>query len=143
MAVQQLHALRQSMHVPLPCPLQVRALGGDAAVQRIPLGPIPHPEEGQRSGSSGQAGNAAAAAISGSGSGQQAVQQDGQHAPPPQQQAQRRQQPAQQRRPPLEALGDGVAAFDEIAVAAGALGRFPGSQVMPLIRQFVGLEAAA
>ena len=38
--------------------------------------------------------------------------------------------------------GDGVRRFSEIDAPAGALGRFPGSQVMPLIRQFVGLEAA-
>ena len=33
--------------------------------------------------------------------------------------------------------GDCVRDFDEVAVAQGALGRFPGSQVMPLIRSFL------
>lgn len=36
--------------------------------------------------------------------------------------------------------GDGVQRFSEIDAAAGALGRFPGSQAMPLIRQFIGLQ---
>ena len=48
-----------------------------------------------------------------------------------------------QRRRPAVVLGDGVSEFTEIAAAAGALGRFPGSQVMPLVRQFVGLEAVS
>ncbi len=34
-------------------------------------------------------------------------------------------------------LGDTVGSFDEVAAAHGALGRFPGSQVMPLIRDFI------
>ncbi len=33
--------------------------------------------------------------------------------------------------------GDSVREFDEVAAAQGALGRFPGSQVMPLIRSFL------
>lgn len=33
--------------------------------------------------------------------------------------------------------GDGVGRFDEVAAAQGALGRFPGSQVMPLLRSFL------
>ena len=55
------------------CPLQVRTLGGDAAVQAIPLGPIPHPEEEQQQGGGGgsQPGGAAflqpTAAAAGSG----------------------------------------------------------------------------
>lgn len=39
---------------------------------------------------------------------------------------------------PAAFRGDGVATFSEPAAAAGALGRFPGLQVMPLIRQFAG-----
>ncbi len=130
-------------------PVQVRTLGGDAAVQAIPLGPIPHPEEQrqqqqqqqQQGGSSSQAGGAIAAppsasvAAGSSGGGSEDAQADGQQQlPPPQQQA---------TQPQLEPLGDPVVAFDEISVAAGVLGRFPGSQVMPLIRQFIGLEMAA
>lgn len=33
-------------------------------------------------------------------------------------------------------FGDGVGRFDEVAAARGALGRFPGSEVMPFLRQF-------
>jgi hypothetical protein len=44
---------------------------------------------------------------------------------------------------PQVVLGDGVCSFDELSVARGGLGRFPGSQVMPLIKQFVGVEPAA
>ena len=38
--------------------------------------------------------------------------------------------------PGYRVFGDGVARFDEVAAARGALGRFPGSEVMPLLRQF-------
>lgn len=36
--------------------------------------------------------------------------------------------------------GDSVHKFSEVDAAGGDLGRFPGSQVMSLIRQFVGLQ---
>jgi len=39
---------------------------------------------------------------------------------------------------PQAVLGDSVAAFDELSAASGSLGRFPGSQVMPLLKQFAG-----
>ncbi|GAB4817188.1 hypothetical protein N2152v2_004234 [Parachlorella kessleri] len=42
--------------------------------------------------------------------------------------------------PALGLCGDGVQRFSEIDAAGGALGRFPGSQVMTLVKQFVGLE---
>ena len=122
---------------------QVRALGGDDAVRRIPLGPIPHPSEERAPASGGGSGAAAAAAAAAAGpaaeaanggAGQQQAQQRQQR-----QQGQQHQQQQWQRRGPAAVLGDGVAEFSEIAVAAGGLGRFPGSQVMPLIRQFVGL----
>jgi hypothetical protein len=148
-------------HEPVPFAIAhvrhvVQTLGGDAAVQAIPLGPIPHPEDQQQGGGSSgsQAGGAAfqqqgaAAAAGGSVGGSQNLQQDGrqQQAVVQQQSAQQpseQQQQQQQLRPQrLEPLGDRVATFDEISVAAGALGRFPGSQVMPLIRQFIGLEPA-
>lgn len=61
----------------------------------------------------------------------------------PQQAEGKQQQHEQQPRQPAVVLGDGVQEFSEIAVAAGALGRFPGSGIMPLIRQFVGLEAVS
>lgn len=126
------------------CPLQVRTLGGDAAVQAIPLGPIPHPEEEQQQGGGGgsQPGGAAflqpTAAAAGSGGSLQGTQTGGQQAAQQQTVRQDQQQHLQQ----LQPLGDRVVAFDEISVAAGALGRFPGSQVMPLVRQFVGVEPA-
>lgn len=109
--------------------VQVQALGGDAAVDSIALGPIPHPAEEGAGGEGAQAAAAVAAAIDG-------------------RQTQRQQQPiaarqGQERRRPAAVLGDGVAEFSEIAVAAGALGRFPGSGIMPLVRQFIGLEAVS
>jgi hypothetical protein len=41
---------------------------------------------------------------------------------------------------PQAVLWDGVAAFDEISAARGALGRFPGSEVMPLLKRFAAAE---
>ena len=40
--------------------------------------------------------------------------------------------------PSCRVFGDRVDRFDEVAAARGALGRFPGSEVMPLLRQFAG-----
>ncbi|KXZ52807.1 hypothetical protein GPECTOR_8g193 [Gonium pectorale] len=42
---------------------------------------------------------------------------------------------------PQAVRGDPVRAFDEVSVARGALGRFPGSQVMPLVKQLAGVAA--
>ena len=39
----------------------------------------------------------------------------------------------------VQPSGDDVTAFGEAAAASGCLGRFPGSQVMPLIQQFLGV----
>ncbi|KAI8467172.1 MAG: 2,3-bisphosphoglycerate-independent phosphoglycerate mutase-domain-containing protein [Monoraphidium minutum] len=36
---------------------------------------------------------------------------------------------------PQAVLGDGAAAFDEVSAARGGLGRFPGSEVMPLLKR--------
>ncbi len=45
--------------------------------------------------------------------------------------------PREAREAPRRAVaGDGVAAFDELAVAAGGLGRFCGAAVMPLLKAF-------
>lgn len=41
----------------------------------------------------------------------------------------------------ISTSGDAVASFDEISAAAGALGRFPGQQVMPLVKSFMSLGA--
>jgi 2,3-bisphosphoglycerate-independent phosphoglycerate mutase len=35
---------------------------------------------------------------------------------------------------PAGGTGDGVAVFDEVSAARGALGRFPASEFMPLVR---------
>lgn len=43
---------------------------------------------------------------------------------------------------PQVVAGDGVSSFSELAAARGSLGRFLGSQVMPLIKQFVGVDVA-
>ncbi|KAL4448400.1 hypothetical protein ABPG75_005619 [Micractinium tetrahymenae] len=151
-------------HEPVPFAIAhvrhvVEALGGNAAMERIPLGPIPHPGE-QPAGAAqqapaaagaaaGQAAVAAGAAQPAGGQQMQArqgdpSQQEGEQLHQ-QQQADHHQQQQQQQAatsPSGRWGGAGAAQFDEIAVAAGQLGRFPGSQVMPLIRQFVGLEAA-
>jgi hypothetical protein len=42
---------------------------------------------------------------------------------------------------PQVVMGDRVAAFDELS--AGGLGRFSGAQAMPLLKQFVGVDALA
>jgi hypothetical protein len=39
--------------------------------------------------------------------------------------------------------GDLVSAFGEAAAAYGALGRFPGSSVMGIVKQFTGVPAKA
>ena len=36
--------------------------------------------------------------------------------------------------------GDAVNSFGEAAAAAGFLGRFPGSAIMPLVQQFIGMN---
>lgn len=41
----------------------------------------------------------------------------------------------------ISTSGDAVTSFDEISAAAGALGRFPGQQVMPLVKGFMSLAA--
>ncbi|KAK9826634.1 hypothetical protein WJX74_007188 [Apatococcus lobatus] len=40
----------------------------------------------------------------------------------------------------ISTSGDAVAKFDEISAAGGSLGRFPGQQVMPLIKSFMSLR---
>lgn len=40
---------------------------------------------------------------------------------------------------PVSKHGDAVLSFGEAAAAEGFLGRFPGSEVMPLIQQFIGM----
>ncbi|MEW5299605.1 MAG: hypothetical protein WDW38_004353 [Sanguina aurantia] len=39
---------------------------------------------------------------------------------------------------PQAVLGDPVRSFDEVSAARGSLGRFPGSQIMPLVKHFIG-----
>lgn len=115
---------------------QVQSLGGTAAVERIPLGPIPHPEEEEGGPPAGNEGGQLAALTAVLALGRQQQQQrEGSQQQQPQQRREELRQPR-----PAAVLGDEVAVFNEIDAAAGALGRFPGSQVMPLIRQFTGLE---
>jgi 2,3-bisphosphoglycerate-independent phosphoglycerate mutase len=38
--------------------------------------------------------------------------------------------------------GDAVRSFDEVSAARGSLGRFPGSEVMTLIKQFAGVAVS-
>ena len=156
-------------HEPVPFAIAhlrhvVEAMGGDAAVQSIPLGGIPHPGEEGNGTAAGQAAEAAAGQAGGVEERQQQQQQQQQEGPPAaasqqyqqgpsaaafrQQQQQHggpppasQQQQDEQQQQPQARWPSAVASFDEIAVAAGPLGRFPGSQVMPLVRQFIGLEA--
>ena len=45
---------------------------------------------------------------------------------------------------PLKAVrGDAVRSFDELSAARGGLGRFPGSEVMTLLKQFAGVGRVA
>ena len=39
-----------------------------------------------------------------------------------------------------QSTGDVVNSFGEAAAAAGFLGRFPGSAIMPLVQQFIGMN---
>ena len=39
---------------------------------------------------------------------------------------------------PVTIFGDKVCAFDEVSAASGSLGRFPGSELMGLLREFGG-----
>jgi len=41
---------------------------------------------------------------------------------------------------PMQPIGDNVTNFGEAAAAPGFLGRFPGSEVMPLVQHFVGMK---
>ncbi len=40
----------------------------------------------------------------------------------------------------MQSTGDAVDSFGEAAAAAGFLGRFPGSAIMPLVQQFIGMN---
>ncbi len=105
-------------HEPVPVALaHVRHVarggaGGPAALARAPLRPIPPPEAAVAAAGGDAAAlarlGAAACAAGGAPSA------------------------------PAPTAGDGVAAFSESAAAAGALGRFPGSELMALVREFVG-----
>eukprot|EP00887_Chlorella_sp_A99_P007404 scaffold2.g7404.t1 len=109
-------------HEPVPVAIAhvrhvVKCLGGSEAVGRIPLGEIPHPssEESERVLA------AAAANTSSSSAQQQSEPAD----------------PGGSRRLHGLTFGDSVAAFSELDAAEGALGRFPGSQLMTLIKEFI------
>ena len=42
---------------------------------------------------------------------------------------------------PQLVLGDLVSSFDELSAGRGALGRFTGAQIMPILKQLAGLAA--
>ena len=94
----------------------VHALGGDEAVQEIPLGPIPHPKAEHQQhngggGGGGDGGGATRAASINTTNG---------------------------RRKHDDRImnGDSVSCFTEFDAAEGSLGRFPGSQVMGVVKDF-------
>ncbi len=43
---------------------------------------------------------------------------------------------------PRLVLGDGVRSFDELSASCGALGRFTGASIMPIIKQLCGRGGA-
>ena len=86
--------------------IQVEQMGGLQQVQRQPLEPISHPSESQPSLL--EFGRSLAAA----------------------------QQERAATAAPVRVAGDAVETFGELAAARGALGRFTGAGVMPLVRQF-------
>lgn len=147
----------------------VRCLGGPEAVGRIPLGPIPHPtpeeaaavleraaaeaaewqlrhleelqqqqEREEQEGEAGAEGTGSVAPSSSSGTYQQQDQKHRQRQEWQEQQQQEQQLHAEQQR--RLTFCDCVAAYSEIDAADGALGRFCGSELMPFIKQFCGVE---
>jgi hypothetical protein len=90
-------------------------LGGPAAVRLQQLGPIAHPEDTSLQPTMWELAKEAA----------------------------RRDGAGELNGHARQLFGDAVARFSETAAAAGALGRFPGSEVMRLLKQFVGREQAA
>lgn len=117
----------------------VRALGGTAAVKSIPLGPIPHPKAEESSISSSMPVIAPALAFlqqnGGSGAGGSA------NASVPQVNGTSKSADAvQSNNTALNCLfGDSVCRFTEFDAVQGALGRFPGSQVMTVVKQYAGV----
>lgn len=87
--------------------LQVKHMGGSAAVSKIPLKHIPHPSNADSRVTLSTLAQAA-------------------------------QQRTQTAAVSAHKTGDSVQTFGEAAAAAGFLGRFPGSEVMPLVQQFTG-----
>ena len=49
-------------------------------------------------------------------------------------------QPSNDHHSPFTSFGDIVTRFDEASAAQGCLGRFTGSQVMPLVKQFLAVQ---
>ncbi|KAL4518101.1 hypothetical protein Ndes2526B_g01464 [Nannochloris sp. 'desiccata'] len=121
----------------------VHALGGDVAVEKIKLGPIPHPKaEGKEEESEGHVGNgngfmfnnlnaitngkingtksdARTLFLNGSSSGGESNDNCVTNE---------------------YSYGDSVLKFTEFDAAQGALGRFPGSQVMTVVKEYAGVS---
>jgi 2,3-diphosphopglycerate-independent phosphoglycerate mutase len=120
----------------------VHALGGDVAIQKIPLGPIPHPKAekvveggGENQGVVGNGngafllnertngilnGNTNPLALLNGSSGNSGVG-------------------GEERSKGTCLYGDAVSKFTEFDAAEGALGRFPGSQVMLVVKEYAGV----
>ncbi|KAL6783755.1 hypothetical protein ACKKBF_B05675 [Auxenochlorella protothecoides x Auxenochlorella symbiontica] len=102
----------------------VQRLGGAEALLDIPLEPITLPPVPGEEGEEESASPTLPASLE----------------PRLQAQPQKPPSPHQEMGKPSSAqtFGDSVSSFDESAAGAGGLGRFPGSQLMPLIKHFAG-----
>ncbi|GLI58706.1 hypothetical protein VaNZ11_000457 [Volvox africanus] len=112
----------------------VEALGGPAYIRSVPLGPIPLPDVKNPPSSAELCKQAAF----------KDARRKAAWAGRPWDPAMPAEVFGPWREPwPQAVRGDPVRAFDEVSVARGALGRFPGSQVMGLVKQFAGVPVKA
>ncbi|GLC37821.1 hypothetical protein PLESTB_001480100 [Pleodorina starrii] len=111
----------------------VEALGGPAYIESVPLGPIPLPDIKNPPPSAELCKQAAF----------KDARRKAAWAGRPWDPAMPAELFGPWREPwPQAVRGDPVRAYDEVSVARGALGRFPGSQVMRLVKQFAGVADA-
>ncbi len=115
---------------------QVQALGGEAVMEQIPLGLISHPQANRQPSAGDVASIWGPDPLRNSETQQLGQQVNGTST-----------STSHATRngnggivPPFLVVGDSVDAYDEIAAACGALGRFPGSQVMGVVRDFTGMD---
>jgi len=103
------------------------AFGGDEAVRSIPLGHIPHPKMQMATGVEGDEGiTLSVGSVKGAFPLKQEANGIGAAS-----------SETANRKPRVS--GDCVHRFTELDAAEGVLGRFPGSQVLPVIKEFVGI----